>query len=78
MPATKVVNKWKSLGRFVSHFIETQDEYDTRTDSNPRVNIIQCNGDNIYVSTNGWGGQGVMDSLINAIPKDWNLNVEKI
>ena len=78
MPATEVVNKWKSLGRFVSHFIETQDEYDTRTDRNPRVNIIQCNGENIYVSTNGWGGQGVMDSLINAIPKDWNLNVEKI
>ena len=78
MPATEVVNKWKSLGRFVSHFIETQDEYDTRTDHKPRVNIIQCNGDNIYVSTNGWGGQGVMDSLINAIPKDWNLNVEKI
>ena len=78
MPATEVVNKWKSLGRFVSHFIETQDEYDTRTDRNPRVNIIQCNGDNIYVSTNGWGGKGVMDSLINAIPKDWNLNVEKI
>jgi len=78
MPATEVVNKWKSLGKFVSHFIETQDEYDTRTDRNPRVNIIQCNGDNIYVSTNGWGGQGVMDSLINAIPKDWNLNVEKI
>ena len=78
MPATEVVNKWKSLGRFVSHFIETQDEYDTRTDRNPRVNIIRCNGDNIYVSTNGWGGQGVMDSLINAIPKDWNLNVEKI
>lgn len=78
MPATEVVNKWKRLGKFVSHFIETQDEYDTRTDRNPRVNIIQCNGDNIYVSTNGWGGQGVMDSLINAIPKDWNLNVEKI
>ncbi|WP_240513568.1 AAA family ATPase [Prevotella sp. P3-122] len=78
MPATEVVNKWKSLGRFVSHFIETQDEYDTRTDRNPRVNIIQCNGENIYVSTNGWGGQGVMVRLINAIPKDWNLNVEKI
>jgi len=78
MPATEVVNKWKNLGNFVSHFIETQDEYDKRTDQNPRVNIIQCNGDKIYVSTNGWGGQGVMDSLIGAIPKDWNLNVEKI
>jgi hypothetical protein len=78
MSATEVVNKWKSLGKFVSHFIETQDEYDIRTDQNPRVNVIQCNGDNIYVSTNGWGGQGVMDSLINAIPQDWNLNVEKV
>lgn len=78
MPATEVVNKWKNLGNFVSHFIETQDEYEKRTDQNPRVNTIQCNGDKIYVSTNGWGGQGVMDSLIGAIPKDWNLNVEKI
>ena len=78
LSATKVVNQWKKLGKFVSHFIETQDEYDRRKDKEPRVNIIPCNGENIYISTNGWGGQGVMDSLINAIPQEWNLRVEKL
>lgn len=78
MPASEVVDKWKPLGRFVSHFIETQAEYDMRTDKEPRVRTIQCNNENIYVSTNGWGGQGVMDSLISAIPEDWNLKVEKV
>lgn len=78
LSAVEVVNEWKKLGKFVSHFIETQNEYDARTDKNPRVNTIQCNGEYIYVSTNGWGGQGVMDSLINAIPQEWNLKVEKL
>lgn len=76
--ASKVVEKWKSLGKFVSHFVETQEEYDTRTDKEPRVIILQCNNENIYVSTNGWGGQGIMDNLIKAIPESWNLKVEKI
>lgn len=78
LSASKVVEKWKSLGKFVSHFVETQEEYDTRTDKEPRVIILQCNNENIYVSTNGWGGQGIMDNLINAIPESWNLKVEKI
>ena len=42
------------------------------------VNVLKCGNENIYVSTNGWGGQGVMDSLISAIPGNWNLKVEKI
>lgn len=78
MSVSEVVDNWKSLGRFVSHFIETQAEYDMRTDKEPRVRTIQCNNENIYVSTNGWGGQGVMDSLISAIPEDWNLKVQKV
>ena len=78
LSALEVVDKWKSLGKFVSHFIETQEEYDIRTDKEPRVRTIQCGNENIYVSTNGWGGQGIMDSLINAIPESWNLKVEKI
>lgn len=78
LSASKVVEKWKSLGKFVSHFVETQEEYDTRTDKEPRVIILQCNNENIYVSTNGWGGQGIMDNLIKAIPESWNLKVEKI
>lgn len=78
MSASEVVDKWKSLGRFVSHFIETQAEYDMRTDKEPRIRTIQCGNEIIYVSTNGWGGQGVMGSLISAIPENWNLRVEKV
>ena len=77
MSAQEVVDKWKNLGYFVSHFIETQEEYDSRTDK-PRIFEINCGEEKIYVSANGWGGQGVMDKLINAIPQDWNLKVEKI
>lgn len=78
LSASQVVEKWKSLGNFVSHFVETQEDYDVRTDKEPRVNVLKCGNENIYVSTNGWGGQGVMDSLISAIPGNWNLKVEKI
>ena len=74
--ALEVVNNWKSLGKFVSNFILTQEEYNRHPVD--RVSTIQCNGEIIYVSTNGWGGQGIMDSLINAIPEDWNLKVEKL
>lgn len=78
LSASEVVGNWKSLGKFVSHFVETQEEYNTRTDMEPRVRVLMCNNENIYVSTNGWGGQGIMDRLISAIPESWNLKVEKL
>ena len=78
LSASEVVGNWKSLGKFVSHFVETQEEYNTRTDKEPRVRVLMCGNENIYVSTNGWGGQGIMDSLISAIPESWNLKVEKL
>lgn len=78
LSASEVVGNWKSLGKFVSHFVETQEEYNTRTDKEPRVRVLMCGNENIYVSTNGWGGQGIMDSLISAIPENWNLQVEKL
>lgn len=78
LSASEVVGNWKSLGKFVSHFVETQEEYNTRTDKEPRVSVLMCGNENIYVSTNGWGGQGIMDSLISAIPESWNLKVEKL
>ncbi len=78
LSASEVVGNWKSLGKFVSHFVETEEEYNTRTDKEPRVRVLMCGNENIYVSTNGWGGQGIMDSLISAIPESWNLKVEKL
>lgn len=78
LTATEVVNNWKALGTFVSHFIETQAEYELRRDIEPRVEIIDCNGEKIYVSTNGWGGKVIINNLISAIPAEWNLKVEKV
>lgn len=79
MGAHDVVNKWKSqFGQPVTHFIETQKEYDDRTDKKDRVRPINCGEEKIYVSTNGWGGTEIIDKFINMIPEDWNLKVEKI
>lgn len=74
--AFEVVKAWKSLGDLVSHFVELQEEFDQRTDKEPRVKVLECNGENIYVSTNGWGGKAKMQELISAVDaKDWGLTV---
>ena len=75
MSAFDVVKTWRSLGNLVPHFIELQEEYNQRTDK-PRVNRIECNGESIYVSTNGWGGTEKMTELKNAVEsKDWGLTI---
>ena len=79
MSASEVVSNWKSLGTFVTHFIETQAEFEMRTDNSPRVMSIECNGENVYVSTNGWGTKGVMQALIDAVNnQDWGLHVDEV
>ncbi len=75
--AEQVVEHWKKLGILVSHFIETQSEYENRTDK-PRVEKIECNGSFIYVSTNGWE-KDVMDELQTALQKqNWGLFIEEV
>lgn len=74
----QVVNNWKSLGNIVSHFVETEEEFKSRTDI-PRVEKIKCQDSYVYVSTNGWGGTAKMHELINAVNKqNWNLSVREI
>lgn len=74
----QVVNNWKSLGNIVSHFVETEEEFKSRTDI-PRVEKIKCQDSYVYVSTNGWGGTTKMHELINAVNKqNWNLSVQEI
>ena len=74
----QVVNNWKSLGNIVSHFVETEEEFKSRTDI-PRVEKIKCQDSYVYVSTNGWGGTAKMHELINAVNKqNWNLSVQEI
>lgn len=75
MPADEVVSKWKTLGNIVSHFVETQTEYDNRTDlpESRRVDKIECNGETIYVSNNGWGIKSKMEELQKALSEHTEL-----
>lgn len=78
MSADEVVNQWRRLGNIGPHFIETQAIYDLRTDkSKYAVNTLQCNGDTIYLATNIWTRRRI-DLLIKLLPKEWNLNVNRL
>lgn len=78
MTSSDVIEKWNSLGKFVPHFVENQKDYDIRKDKKTkRTRSVLCGGDMIYVSTR-WSKNNAFDNLINAIPDDWNLKVEKL
>lgn len=78
MTAKEVVSEWKPLS-LVSHFIETQEEFDKRQDKKDRMNVIVHNGDNIYVSRDGWGGKSKMEELKDALSKkDWGLQISEV
>ena len=81
MSAFEVVKEWSSLGNIVSHFVELKETYDSRkgTDKANRVAIVECKGEPIYVSTNGWGGRSKIQELIDAVQaKGWNMSVNEI
>ena len=81
MSAFEVVKEWSSLGNIVSHFVELKEAYDSRkgTDKSNRVAIVECKGEPIYVSTNGWGGKSKIQELIDAVQsKGWNMSVNEI
>ena len=81
MSAFEVVKEWSSLGNIVSHFVELKEAYDKRkgTDKANRVAIVECKGEPIYVSTNGWGGKLKIQELIDAVQsKGWNMSVNEI
>lgn len=74
----QVVNNWKSLGDIVPHFVETEEEFKSRTDK-PRVEKIKCQDGYVYVSNNGWGGIAKMHELMDAVNKqNWNLYIQEI
>ena len=81
MSAFEVVKEWSSLGNIVSHFVELKEAYDSckGTDKANRVAIVECKGEPIYVSTNGWGGKSKIQELIDAVQsKGWNMSVNEI
>ena len=74
----QVVNNWKSLGDIVPHFVETEEEFKSRTDK-PKAEKIKCQNGYVYVSNNGWGGIAKMHELMDAVNKqNWNLYIQEI
>lgn len=78
LSAEEVVANWKSLGNIVPHFVELEEEHNARTDNSDRSIKIECGETFIYVENNGYGKNGKVDILIDAInQKDWGIKVEK-
>lgn len=79
MSADEVVRNWKSLGNIVSHFIESKEEFDARTDNSKWRSIeIPCASSMVYVVKDGYGDNGKADFLMNTVnQRDWGIIIEK-
>ena len=79
MSVEDVLANWKSLGYIVTHFVESKEEHDTRTDNSIRSVEIKCGDTFVYVEKNGYGNNGAVDKLIAAVnQKDWNIKIDKV
>ena len=79
MSVEDVLANWKSIGYIVTHFVESKEEHDTRTDNSIRSVEIPCGDTFVYVEKNGYGNNGAVDKLIAAVnQKDWNIKINKV
>lgn len=77
--AQEVYEKWTSLGSIVPHFIETKEQFDSRTDNSKRSDAVDCYGIPIYVARNGYGSNGKADILMKLVnEKNWGFTIKKI
>ena len=77
--AQEVYEKWTSLGSIVPHFIETKEQFDSRTDNSKRSDAVDCYGIPIYVARNGYGNNGKADILMKLVnEKNWGITIKKI
>lgn len=77
--AQEVYKEWNSLGSIVPHFIETKEQFDSRTDNSKRSDAVDCYGTTIYVARNGYGSNGKADILMKLVnEKDWGITIKKI
>lgn len=77
--AQEVYEKWTSLGSIVPHFIETKEQFDSRTDNSKRSDAVDCYGTTIYVARDGYGCNGQADTLMKLVnEKDWGITIKKI
>ena len=76
--ADQVLADWMSLGNIVPHFIETKEQYDARTDNSKRSHEIPCGDTVLYVAHNGYGNNGKVQALIDAVnKKSWGITLSK-
>ncbi len=75
--ADHILQEFAEIKGMVSHGIETKSDYDARQDSyKNRVKEVNCNGEIIYVSTDGWGGKETMNKLMRIVNrKPWGITV---
>ena len=83
MSADDVVKNWKELessGSIVPHFIESEDTFNARTDKGKdRSTKISCGSTFIYVAHDGYGANGKVEKLIEAVNnKDWGLTLARV
>ena len=77
--AQEVYKEWNSLGSIVPHFIETKEQFDSRTDNSKRSDAVDCYGTTIYVARDGYGCNGQADTLMKLVnEKDWGITIKKI
>lgn len=85
--ASEVIQDWRSLGgQLVSHFIETEAENEIRTDKDKTYVVqIDCKGETIFVSKQGWGDNRPNGSyyallnMVNAIKaKEWPIEIKGV
>ena len=83
----QVVDEWNTLGIKVTHFVETEDEYNSRTDQSLRAQSVEWgDGNKVYVTTHGWVYNtneqykvSTIKQLIEAVnAKDWGIKVDII
>ena len=81
----EIVAEWKSLNISVVHFVETEQEFNNRTDS-PRSEPVKWDNGNkcVYVTTNGWVYNtndqykvSTIKTLIDAVNnKEWGIKID--
>lgn len=77
----EVLAKWRGLGNIVSHFVESKDEFDARTDSKKdRSTAVHCKDSVIYIANDGYSAKnGKTEMLLNAVnSKNWGIKVAKV
>lgn len=77
--AGEVLNNWKSLSVNVPHFVESKEEYESRTDNSKRSYYVKCGDTIIYVAHNGYGSNGKVYEFMDAINNaNWGIKLAKV